>query len=97
LPLSDANVDAAVMALVLLFLPNTVRSLQDLLRVVRPGSTIAAYHWDTAVGGLALQPLLDAVRVGGHTSQESPSTWALALDASDELQRTARLVDVQTG
>jgi hypothetical protein len=71
--------------LALFFLPNMVRSLQDLLRVVRPGGPIAMYHWNMAVGGFPLQPFLDGVRAGGHTSQESPSTWTWALDASDEL------------
>lgn len=96
LPLPDASVDAAVMALVLFFLPDPARGLQEMLRVVRPGGTIAAYHWDMAGGGFPLQPVLDAVRAEGHASQEPPSTWASALDASEELWREAGLVDVQT-
>jgi ubiquinone/menaquinone biosynthesis C-methylase UbiE len=96
LPLPDASVDVAVMALVLFFVPDPARGLQEMLRVVRPGGTIAAYHWDMAGGGFPLQPVLDAVRAEGHASQEPPSTWASALDASDELWRTAGLVDVQT-
>ncbi len=96
LPLPDASVDTAVMALVLFFLPDPARGLQEMLRVVRPVGTIAAYHWDMAGGGFPLQPVLDAVRAEGHATQEPPSTWASALDASDELWRTAGLVDVQT-
>ncbi|MBC7939437.1 MAG: class I SAM-dependent methyltransferase [Chitinophagaceae bacterium] len=48
LPLPNTCVDAAVMALVLFFLPDPARGLQEMLRVVRPGGTIAAYHWDMA-------------------------------------------------
>jgi len=96
LPLPDASVDAAVMALVIFFLPDPVRGLQEMRRVVRPGGTIAAYHWDMAGGGFPLQPLLDAVRAEGHASLEPPSTWASALDASEELWRTAGLIEVQT-
>lgn len=96
LPLADASVDAAVMALVLFFLPDPVQGLREMMRVVRPGGTIAAYHWDMAGGGFPLKPVLDAVRAEGHASQEPPSAWASALDASEQLWRAAGLVDVQT-
>jgi len=66
------------------------------VKSLRPGGTIAAYHWDMAGGGFPLQPVLDAVRAEGHASQEPPSSWASALDASDELWRKAGLGDVQT-
>ena len=96
LPLPDASVDAAVMALVLFFLPDPVRGLHEMVRVARPGGTIAAYHWDMAGGGFPLQPVLDAVRAEGHASQEPPSTWASALDASENLWHQAGLLEVQT-
>jgi ubiquinone/menaquinone biosynthesis C-methylase UbiE len=96
LPLQDASVDAAVMALVLFFLPDPVRGLQEMLRVVRPGGTIAAYHWDMAGGGFPLQPVLDAVRAEGHAAQQPPSAWTSALDASDQLWRQVGLVEVET-
>ena len=96
LPLPDASVDAAVMALVLFFLPDPPQGIRELVRVVRPGGTIAAYHWDIAGGGLPLQPVLDAVRAEGYQSQEPPSTWAATLEASEDLWRNAGLVDVRT-
>lgn len=96
LPLPDASVDAAVMALVLFFLPDPVLGLQEMVRVVRPGGTVAAYHWDMAGGGFPLQPVLDAARAEGHQSPEPPSSWTSALDASEDLWRNAGLVDVQT-
>jgi SAM-dependent methyltransferase len=96
LPLTDAGVDVAVMALVLFFLPSPERGLQEMMRVVRPGGVVAAYHWDMAGGGFPLQPVLDAVRAEGHKSQEPPSTWASALDASERIWREAGLVEVQT-
>jgi len=51
LPVPSASVDAAVMALVLFFVPDPLRGIRELLRVTRPGGTIAAYHWDMAGGG----------------------------------------------
>lgn len=96
LPLPDASVDAAVMALVLFFLPDPPRGLRELVRVVKAGGTIAAYQWDLAGGGFPLQPILDAVHDEGYKSQPPPSAWTAALQASEDLWRNAGLVDVQT-
>jgi ubiquinone/menaquinone biosynthesis C-methylase UbiE len=96
LPVLDASVDAAVMALVLFFLPEPAQGLRELVRVVRPGGTIAAYHWDIAGGGLPLQPIVDAVRAEGYRSQVPPSAWAATLQASGDLWRNAGLIEVQT-
>lgn len=96
LPLPDASVDAAVMALVLFFVPDPMQGLREMVRVVRGGGTIAAYQWDLAGGGFPLQPILDAVQVGGYQSQQPPSTWAAGLKASENLWRSAGLVDVHT-
>lgn len=96
LPLPDEAVDVALMALVLFFLPDPALGLREMLRVVRPGGTVAAYHWDMAGGGFPLQPVLDAVRAEGYEAQQPPSGWASALDASERLWREAGMVDVQT-
>lgn len=96
LPLPDASVDAAVMALVLFFVPDPLQGVREMVRVVRAGGMVAAYHWDLAGGGFPLQPILDAVHAKGYTSQPPPSAWAAALSASEDLWRSAGLVDVQT-
>jgi SAM-dependent methyltransferase len=48
LPLADRAVDAAVSGLVLNFLPDQPRALREMMRVVRPGGTVALYVWDYA-------------------------------------------------
>jgi len=96
LPLPDACVDAAVMALVLFFVPDPLQGVREMVRVVRADGVIAAYHWDLAGGGFPLQPILDAVHAGGYQSQQPPSAWAAALKASEDLWRSAGLVDVHT-
>jgi SAM-dependent methyltransferase len=48
LPLDASSVDAAVSALVLNFVPNPRQAASEFARVIRPGSTAAAYVWDYA-------------------------------------------------
>ncbi len=96
LPMEDRCVDAAVMALVLFFLPDPPQGVRELVRVVKAGGTIAAYHWDLAGGGFPLQPILDAVHAEGYRSQPPPSAWTATLQASEHLWQNAGLSDVQT-
>ena len=64
---------AAVMALVLFFVPDPRQGVRELVRVVKSGGMIAAYQWDLAGGGFPLQPILDAVHAAGYRSQQPPS------------------------
>jgi len=96
LPLPDASVDAAVMALVLFFLPDPAQGVREAVRVTRPGGVVAAYHWDMAGGGFPLQQIVDAACADGYVRQMPPSTWAAATDASATLWRDAGLVEVST-
>jgi SAM-dependent methyltransferase len=59
LPFDDASFDAAVMALVLFFVPEPERGVAEMVRVARPGATIAAYVWDIPGGGFPTQPLTE--------------------------------------
>jgi SAM-dependent methyltransferase len=59
LPFEDASFDAAVMALVIFFVPEPERGVAEMARVVRPGATIAAYVWDVPGGGFPTQPLIE--------------------------------------
>ena len=48
LPLAAAQFDVAVAALVLNFVPRPQRAVAEMARIVKPGSTVAAYVWDYA-------------------------------------------------
>ncbi|HEY9013342.1 MAG TPA: class I SAM-dependent methyltransferase [Devosia sp.] len=52
LPLADATRDVAVSGLVLNFVPDRARALREMIRVVRPGGTVAFYVWDYPGGGV---------------------------------------------
>jgi SAM-dependent methyltransferase len=96
LPVPDDSVDAAVMALVLFFVPDPPLGVRELMRVVRSGGTIAAYHWDMSGGGFPLQPIIDAACEDGYAPQKPPSVWASTLEASEALWRNAGSLEVQT-
>src|SRR5262245_20445822 len=46
LPFPADRFDAAVMALVLVFVPDPAKGVAEMVRVVRPGGTVATYIWD---------------------------------------------------
>lgn len=48
LPIDTARLDVAVAGLVLNFVPQPPRAVTEMVRVVRPGGTVAAYVWDYA-------------------------------------------------
>jgi len=62
LPFADGSFDAALMALVISFVPDPAKAVREMLRVVKRGGTVATYMWDIPGGGLPLEPI-HAVRV----------------------------------
>ena len=69
LPFADRSFDAAVMALVISFVPDPFKAVSEMARVVRPGGCVATYMWDIPGGGLPLRPdqRCDAVPGPGAT------------------------------
>src|SRR5262249_59740010 len=57
LPFADNSFDAAVMALVLFFVPDPAKGLAEMIRVVRPGRLIPVYVWDVVGGGMPHAPI----------------------------------------
>jgi SAM-dependent methyltransferase len=50
LPFPDGQFDVAASALVINFIPDRAKALQEVRRVLRPGGSIAAYLWDRSPG-----------------------------------------------
>jgi SAM-dependent methyltransferase len=61
LPFEDGEFDAALAQLVVHFMADPVRGLEEMKRVVRPGGVVAACVWDHAGGQTPLAPFWDAV------------------------------------
>jgi len=96
LPLPDACVDQAVMALVIFFVPEPARGVKEMARVLRPGGSASAYAWDILAGGFPWAAMQDAIRSIGLTPALPPSPSASELPEMEQLWRAAGFVEVQT-
>jgi SAM-dependent methyltransferase len=96
LPFADDSFDAAVMALVIFFVPDPVKGVAEMVRVVRPGGMVAAYAWDMLGGGFPLEPIGAELRAMGLRPPLPPSVGASRLDALHSLWTGAGLDAVET-
>jgi SAM-dependent methyltransferase len=96
LPFPPDHVDAAVMALVIFFVPEPERGVAEMARVVKPGGTVAAYAWDVMGNRSPLEPIWAGMRAIGIQPANPPRAEASRLEALRALWTGAGLVDVET-
>jgi ubiquinone/menaquinone biosynthesis C-methylase UbiE len=96
LPFPADRFDAAVMALVLVFVPDPAKGIAEMVRVVRPGGTVATYMWDMLGGGFPLDPVLIEMRAMGLTPLRPPQMQASRLETLRGLWTGAGLEAVET-
>lgn len=96
LPFSDDTFDAAVMPLVIFFVPDPSRGVAEMARVVCPGGTVAAYAWDMAGGGFPYAALQAEIRELGVAIPGAPSPGASRMDVMRELWSGAGLEAIET-
>ena len=94
LPYADGSVDAAMMALVLFFVPEPARGVAEMARVVAPGGVVAAYAWDLAGGGFPIAVIHDEMRALGLSVPTPPSADASRQDSMAAMWSAAGLIDV---
>jgi SAM-dependent methyltransferase len=96
LPCADGAFDAAVMALVIFFVPEPARGVAEMVRAIRPGGGACAYAWDILGGGFPYFALQDEMRKAGQQPLWPPSVEAARIEALRQSWRDAGLVDVET-
>lgn len=96
LPFADDTFDAAVMPLVIFFVPEPSRGVAEMARVVRTGGVVSAYAWDIEGGGLPFDTLRSEMRARGINVPMPPSPQASRLEVLEQLWKAAGLNDVET-
>jgi SAM-dependent methyltransferase len=96
LPFADGSVDAAVMPLVIFFVPDPAKGVAEMARVVRPGGSISAYAWDMEGGGFPYDILHTELRALGMVVPMPPSPEASGLAALHGLWSGAGLEEIRT-
>ena len=96
LPFPDDTFDAAVMPLVIFFVPDPARGVAEMARVVCRGGIVTAYAWDMVGGGFPYEALQEEMRGMGVEVPTPPSPDASRIDALRDLWAGAGLDSVET-
>lgn len=96
LPFEPQRFDAAVMALVIFFIPDPAKGVAEMVRVVRPGGWVAAYAWDVLGGGFPFDPIWEEIRAVGLSPLLPPNPDAGRLEALRDLWTAGGLQGVET-
>jgi len=96
LPFERDRFDAAVMALVLFFVPEPVKGVAEMARVVRPGGMVAAYAWDMPGGGFPFDPIQAELRAAGIAPPLPPNADVSRTSAMRDLWVDAGFEAVET-
>jgi SAM-dependent methyltransferase len=81
LPFPDATFDIVVSALVLNFIPDRIRGLEEMRRVARSGGVVAGYVWDFAADRGPNQPLRAGMLQVGADIRPPPGAEGTSLAA----------------
>lgn len=97
LPFADDSFDAAVMALVIFFVPDPEKGVAEMKRVVKPGGMVAAYAWDVLEpGGFPMEPMQAELRAMGRKPMLPPRADVSRMDVLRALWADAGLTDLAT-
>ena len=95
LPFEQRRFDAAVMALVIFFVPEPAKGVAEMVRVVRPGGWVAAYAWDVLGGGFPFDPIWKETQAAGVPPLLPPNPSAGQLEVLRSLWSAAGLQEVE--
>lgn len=97
LPYGDGEFDAAIMALVISFVPDPVKAVSEMRRVLKPGGTAAAYIWDlTGKEGFTQWPMIAALGRLGQPAVQNPGQIHSTVSSLRNIFEAAGLTGIET-
>jgi SAM-dependent methyltransferase len=96
LPFADDAFDAAVMALVIFFVPDPAKGVAEMARVVGPGGTVSSYAWDILGGGFPYAAMSEEMETLGTPPLWPTSVEASRMEALRALWHGAGLTEIET-
>ena len=96
LPFADKSFDAAVMPLVIFFVPVPAKGVSEMKRVVCSGGSVSAYAWDMLGGGFPYEALLSEMRALGMDVPTPPQPEASRIETLRSLWSSAGLENIET-
>ena len=93
LPFPHLRFDVAVMALVIFYVPEPTKAVNEMVRVTKRGGRVATYVWDMLGGGSPTAPIQAEMRTMGVAPLSPPSLGASRMEALQALWSEAGLVD----
>ncbi len=96
LPFDNQKFDVAVMPLVIFFVPEPIKGVEEMTRVVCPGGAVTAYAWDMVGGGFPYHALHTEIREMGVAVPAPPSAEASRIDVMQGLWASAGLEAIET-
>jgi SAM-dependent methyltransferase len=96
LPFASNAFDAAVMPLVIFFVPDPQKGIAEMARVVSPGGIVTAYAWDMPGNGFPYRTLFSELREQGIFVPSAPSPDASGMEAMRALWTGAGLEVLDT-
>lgn len=96
LPAGAKEFDAAVMALVIFFVPEPAKGVAEMARVVKPGGSISAYAWDLEGGGFPFRLMQEELSAMGMPTPMPPNPQASRFEVLEQLWRGAGIGNIET-
>lgn len=96
LPFADGSFDAATMALVIVFIPDPLKAVREMRRVLRSGGIVGTYMWDFHGGGFPFRPLGAAMEALGWPPPRTPNPDASRREAMQSFWKEAGFGAIET-
>ncbi|MBT5912481.1 class I SAM-dependent methyltransferase [Rhodospirillaceae bacterium] len=96
LPFESDRFDKAVMALVLFFIPDPKRGLDEMIRVTKKGGVVSAYVWDIPGSGFPGEPIHAELRSMKYNYPLPPSVNISSMNNLKALWHTRELKFIET-